>query len=98
MQISSNLILDYRKEVMDYAKELFNAPAGGDVTESALAEALTGLGASAPQRNIGTIREAYTQKFADDLKIQGADRYLAMRIAKDRAEKVLEDVMLEIES
>jgi hypothetical protein len=67
-----------------------------------MADALGGIAeeielAPSNSTNMNTICEKYIQIFADDMKIKGADRYLAARVAKEMVPKVLADVMLEIE-
>ena len=102
MQISANVILDLRNDVIAYAKSLQTITVEDKPLENtAIADALEAISDDvelAPSKNILTIEKEYIEKFADDLKIKGADRYMAMRIAKEMVSNVLQDVMLEIES
>lgn len=97
MQISANLILDFRNEIKSYAKTLYTL--GTSTGDSALADALSSMtGASASTVNIMTIKEKYINKFSDELNLGGVDKFMANRIAKQMATKVLEDAMLEVEN
>jgi len=101
--VSMTLIANMRNELDNYAKNLYETMISGAVQgDSALADGLASINTSsasvAPEVNVFTIREKYVEIFADDLKIGGMDRYMSKRIAKEVAERVLEDVQNSIEA
>lgn len=100
MQVSAPVILDFRNEVSKFAMALSESPRGSKVeVGSQLADQLKGISQNDQLRpkNITDILDKYIIKFTDDLVLKGIDNRASKRIAKEVAERVLNDTMLEIQ-
>ena len=89
--VNTNIIADLDKELNAYAKALLDG-----TSVSVLAEAFGKVMKTERTRNVPSIVKEFIAKAKDDLILQGADKRMATRIAKEVITKQTEQILARI--
>jgi hypothetical protein len=89
--VNTNIVADLEKELKAYAQKLIEGTAVSDI-----AEAFGKIMKIECTRNIPSIVNEFIAKAKDDLILQGADKRMAARIAKEVITKQSEQIIARI--